>query len=148
MIKIIFKMIMYTFFGMSMELLSSGLKYGWKENDDRPLFGDVSLLMVPFYAIVLTFVWDNYYQYLLWIPTWIRFTINATIFLFIEYLLGFVLNKYFNIRLWDYSEYYDCIGDGYSRASLWAMWGWCSLWLESYSGFLNFVSKFAELYFF
>ena len=143
--EILFMMFMYTAFGMMMELLSSGIKHGFKK--PTPLLGEVSLLMVPVYAIFLTAFFPPVMHLIDWLPAWIRFAIYGVLITLSEYLIGLFYDKVCKIRAWDYSKYSDKIGNGYTRASLFAFWGWCGLWLESYTGFIEHLSKYISCYF-
>jgi len=149
-----FRSIMYVFFGLFMELLSTivyNLTDGNITKQDEKLIGRVSFFMIPVYGILLLFVFEfvnglfpnptvyhsiiNGYWYFIFIK-YITYCLSITSF---EILSGWIYDKYFKVRPWDYSGQKGAIINGYTKIQLFFMWGIMGLILEFYTYFLKHI---------
>ena len=138
----IIKLIVGWFYGTTMENLSHGFHEimdfkGWKNKLMSK--GECPVIMKPIYAIGFGLVFPELIDIFAGFPAWIRFIFYANITILIEYYLGYFFDKVFKRIPWDYTMYQDQIGNGYTRASLWAMWGFNGLILESLHLYLRGV---------
>lgn len=148
-ISILFKMIVYGCFGLVLELIFSAIKKavleGWND-ETKKLEGSVSLWMIPVYAIFLLFIFEPILGVIIVFPAWIRYLVWMLIFPTVEFLVGLFYDKMFNLKPWDYSdENYNLMG--YTKLTLLPWWGACGLIIESYSGFLSYLSKTIIIFF-
>ena len=134
------KLIIGWWFGTTMEVMSSGFHdildaKTWKEK--IAAMGDAPMVLKPVYAVMFGLVFPELMKLLSGLPDWIRFFWYANIFICVEYLLGLFFDRVIGVKIWDYSKYQDVIGNGYTRVSLWSMWGFCALILESLHNYIG-----------
>jgi len=148
-IELLFRGVMYVFFGCIMELLASSI-HNFIDNGFNKktiaMEGNCSIWMSIPYAICFLFLLEPMISLVSFLPIWIQFMIFGFLFCLIEWVLGWIFYKILNTNLWDYSKESDSIGK-WTRLGLFFQWGWCFLWLKSYIAFIMYLGQYVPVYF-
>ena len=149
---IIFRTLAYVFFGLVLEIIFTAISNrinpvtnsadGVDLGKTKLMRGDVSLFMIPIYASIV-WLYEPIFNSLYYVHTWliIRFIIWSILISSIEAFTGFIYDKVFKIRPWDYSLCKDKVfKNGYTRWSYVPMWGIAGIVLELYVQILRSLS--------
>jgi len=147
----LFKFYAYVFFGLIMEVKFTAISNiidGKITEEDKKMKGYVPLWMIPVYGLLLTFVFEPVYFYLIYDLNFIlRYIIWCITISGFEALSGFLYDKYMNLRPWDYRGTYGSILNGYTKWTLIPLWGIAGLFIEQYVKLINFLTPSAIEYF-
>ena len=146
--NILFEIIAYVFFGLSMEIIFSvtGIErtLGYKLKKQTPhkyLEGFVSLYMIPIHGLGMYFGFKYvFFQvhdlHILW-----RYLIWSFSFTFFEIAGGFLYHKLIGFYPWDYykESKWKIFKEGYSLWTLIPQWGIAGLILEKYVLLITFL---------
>ena len=147
-LSIVFRMAAYIAFGLTMELcftVVSSLVDGKITDEDKRLRGVVSLYMIPVYGILLLAMFEPAFWLLSWlsVPWYGRILVYAVCITATEALCGYLYDKLFKVKPWDYSQCPDRIfPNGYARWAYFPLWGLAGLVLEHYVTFVVKISAY------
>lgn len=126
--------IIFSFIGIGFEVLWTSL-LEFMETQNFRLRGESTVWMFFVYGFVYFII-----MLVLWLyqdyPWWLRIFIYATLIMVWEYLSGFIIEKLFKVRPWDYSKEKGFFTKkrihlhGYICLEYFLLWGICGFGLE------------------
>ena len=157
--NILFEIIAYVFFGLSMEIIFSvtGIErtLGFKLKKQTPhkyLEGFVSLYMIPIHGLGMYFGFKYMFFHVHDLHIFWRYLIWSFSFTFFEIAGGFLYHKIIGFYPWDYykDSKWKVFKEGYSLWTLIPQWGIAGLILEKYVLLISYLatklpSSFSEI---
>lgn len=151
----VFRFWAYVFFGLVMEVIvvAAGdfskvlhdiIKHGEVYEKDEKFEGKTYLWMIPIYGILILFLFEPVYKWIMDWPIYFRYITWAICFTLFEGLTGWVYDKLIGFCPWDYSgSRWKVCERGYTKYSLIPAWGVAGIIIEFYVLFIKHISKCA-----
>ena len=146
----LFKIWSYIVFGFMLEIKFTAIGQiadGDITKEDKKLKGSISLWMIPIYGLLVWGLFEPLSGLVINWPWYVRYVIWAILISGFEALSGWIYDKYFNIRPWDYStSKFKVFKNGYTKWTYVPLWGLAGLILEHYSRIVVYLSQYFVKY--